>query len=142
MLGSYIISWSIRLTTGAPSATPPGCMRMFNRRLVREFAQNPELRPRAGHHQLPDQERCQILRKLQVEMGERMAARTTWPSGAACGIWSKWLSHLADQWFTKRDTATPFPNGACRNVRSNAYSHLPDFGQPIRQWYILRRVSG
>ena len=40
MLGSYIISWSIRLTTGRAICDPTSGMRMFNRAGVEEFAQN------------------------------------------------------------------------------------------------------
>ena len=56
MLGSYIISWSIRLTTGRAICDPTSGMRMFNRAMVEEFAQN-LLRPRARYDQLPDQKR-------------------------------------------------------------------------------------
>ena len=41
MLGSYLISWAIRLTTGRAICDPTSGMRMFNRRLLEEFAQNP-----------------------------------------------------------------------------------------------------
>ena len=40
MLGSYIISWSIRLTTGRAICDPTSGMRMFNREMIREFALN------------------------------------------------------------------------------------------------------
>ena len=66
MLGSYLISWAIRLTTGRAICDPTSGMRMFNRRLLEEFAQNlnygPEpdtisylikngaVVPQAGHH--------------------------------------------------------------------------------------------
>ena len=40
MVGSYLISWAIRLTTGQPICDPTSGMRMFNRRLLEEFAQN------------------------------------------------------------------------------------------------------
>ena len=40
MVGSYIISWSIRLTTGRAICDPTSGMRMFNRAMVEEFAQN------------------------------------------------------------------------------------------------------
>ena len=38
MLGSYIISWSIRLTTGRAICDPTSGMRLFNRAMVEEFA--------------------------------------------------------------------------------------------------------
>lgn len=57
MLGSYLISWAIRLTTGQAICDPTSGMRMFNRRMVEEFALNLNYGPRAGHHQLSDQKR-------------------------------------------------------------------------------------
>ena len=38
MLGSYLISWAIRLTTGQAICDPTSGMRMFNRRMVEEFS--------------------------------------------------------------------------------------------------------
>ena len=56
MLGSYIISWSIRLTTGRAICDPTSGMRLQPRhggRICPKF----ELWPGAGYHQLPDQKR-------------------------------------------------------------------------------------
>ena len=55
MLGSYIISWSIRLTTGRAI-----CDQRYadvQPRHGRGVCPEPELRPRARHDQLPDQKR-------------------------------------------------------------------------------------
>ena len=40
MAGSYLISWAIRLTTGKAICDPTSGMRMFNRKMLEEFAAN------------------------------------------------------------------------------------------------------
>ena len=40
MIGSRLISWAIRLTTGESIADPTSGMRMFNREMIKEFALN------------------------------------------------------------------------------------------------------
>ena len=70
MVGSYIISWSIRLTTGRAICDPTSGMRLFNRAMVEEFAQNLNYGPE------PDTISYLIkngaaVKEVQVEMGER-----------------------------------------------------------------------
>ena len=109
MLGSYIISWSIRLTTGRAICDPPSGMRMFNRAMVEEFAQNLNYGPE------PDTISYLIkngatVEEVQVEMGERLAGQsylTFWRSVQYMVKMS--ISILLIQWFRKRDTATPYP---------------------------------
>ena len=110
MLGSYIISWSIRLTTGRAICDPTSGMRMFNRRHDAGICPEPELRPRAGHHQLPDQKR----RQSQGSAGGngRAHRRPKLPDVLAqCAVYGQnvHISILLIQWFRKRDTATPYP---------------------------------
>ena len=84
MLGSYIISWSIRLTTGRAICDPTSGMRM-----VKNGA---------------------TVKEVQVEMGERMAGQsylTFWRSVQYMVKMS--ISILLIQWFRKRDTETPYP---------------------------------
>ena len=109
MLGSYIISWSIRLTTGRAICDPTSGMRMFNRAMVEEFAQNLNYGPE------PDTISYLIkngatVKEVQVEMGERMAGQsylTFWRSVQYMVKMS--ISILLIQWFRKRDTETPYP---------------------------------
>jgi len=109
MLGSYIISWSIRLTTGRAICDPTSGMRMFNRAMVEEFAQNLNYGPE------PDTISYLIkngatVKEVQVEMGERMAGQsylTFWRSVQYMVKMA--ISILLIQWFRKRDTETPYP---------------------------------
>ncbi len=109
MLGSYIISWSIRLTTGRAICDPTSGMRMFNRAMVEEFAQNLNYGPE------PDTisyliKNGAVVKECQVKMGERVAGQSylnLWNSVQYMIKMS--ISILLIQWFRKRDTETPYP---------------------------------
>ena len=109
MVGSYIISWSIRLTTGRAICDPTSGMRMFNRHMVEEFAQNLNYGPE------PDTisyliKNGAVVKEVQVEMGERIAGQsylTLWRSAEYMVKMA--ISILLIQWFRKRDTETPYP---------------------------------
>ena len=109
MVGSYIISWSIRLTTGRAICDPTSGMRMFNRHMVEEFAQNLNYGPE------PDTisyliKNGAVVKEVQVEMGERIAGQsylTLWRSAEYMVKMA--MSILLIQWFRKRDTETPYP---------------------------------
>ena len=75
MVGSYLISWAIRLTTGQPICDPTSGMRMFNRRLLEEFAQNLNYGPE------PDTisyliKNGAVVKEVQVKMAERTAGES------------------------------------------------------------------
>ena len=109
MLGSYLISWAIRLTTGRAICDPTSGMRMFNRSMMQEFAQNLNYGPE------PDTisyliKNGAVVREVQVTMGEREAGQsylTFWRSIEYMVKMS--ISILLIQWFRKRDTETPYP---------------------------------
>ena len=109
MVGSYIISWSIRLTTGRAICDPTSGMRMFTRHMVEEFAQNLNYGPE------PDTisyliKNGAVVKEVQVEMGERVAGQsylTLWRSVEYKVKMA--ISILLIQWFRKRDTETPYP---------------------------------
>ena len=109
MLGSYLISWAIRLTTGRAICDPTSGMRMFNRRLLEEFAQNPNYGPE------PDTisyliKNGAVVKELQVEMAERTAGQSYLNFAHSVQYMIKMgLSILLIQWFRKRDTVTPYP---------------------------------
>ena len=109
MLGSYIISWSIRLTTGRAICDPTSGMRMFNRAMVEEFAQNLNYGPE------PDTisyliKNGAVVREVQVEMGERTAGQSYLTFYKSVQYMVKMaISILLIQWFRKRDTETPYP---------------------------------
>ena len=79
MLGSYIISWSIRLTTGRAICDPTSGMRMFNRAMVEELGER-----MAGQSYLTFWRSVQYMVKMSISI-------------------------LLIQWFRKRDTETPYP---------------------------------
>ena len=109
MLGSYLISWAIRLTTGRAICDPTSGMRMFNRRLLEEFAQNLNYGPE------PDTisyliKTGAVVKELQVEMAERAGGQSYLNLARSVEYMLKMgLSILLIQWFRKRDAATPYP---------------------------------
>ena len=109
MVGSYIISWSIRLTTGRAICDPTSGMRLFNRAMVEEFAQNLNYGPE------PDTISYLIkngaaVKEVQVEMGERIAGHSYLTRMKSVQYMVKMaISILLIQWFRKRDTETPYP---------------------------------
>ncbi len=108
MLGSYLISWAIRLTTGRAICDPTSGMRMFNRRLLEEFALNPNYGPE------PDTisyliKNGAVVREVQVKMAERTAGQSYLNFARSVQYMVKMgLSILLIQWFRKRDTVTPY----------------------------------
>ena len=109
MLGSYIISWSIRLTTGRAICDHTSGMRMFNRAMVEEFAQNLNYGPE------PDTisyliKNGAIVKEVQVRMGERQAGHSYLTFLKSIQYMMKMsVSILLIQWFRKLDTETPYP---------------------------------
>lgn len=109
MLGSYLISWAIRLTTGRAICDPTSGMRMYSRRMLEEFAQNLNYGPE------PDTisyliKNGAVVRELQVEMAERAAGQSYFNFARSVEYMLKMgLSILLIQWFRKRDTTTPYP---------------------------------
>lgn len=109
MLGSYIISWSIRLTTGRAICDPTSGMRMFNRHMLEEFAQNLNYGPE------PDTisyliKNGAVVKECQVTMSERTAGQSYLTFARSVQYMVRMsISILLIQWFRKRDTATPYP---------------------------------
>ena len=109
MVGSYLISWAIRLTTGQPICDPTSGIRMFNRRLLEEFAQNLNYGPE------PDTisyliKNGAVVKEVQVKMAERTAGESYLNFARSVQYMIKMgLSILLIQWFRKRDTTYPYP---------------------------------
>ena len=109
MAGSYIISWSIRLTTGRALCDPTSGMRMFNRAMVQEFAENLNYGPEPDTISYLIKNGAKV-KEVPVKMGERTAGQsylTLWRSVQYMVKMS--ASILLIQWFRKRDTETPYP---------------------------------
>ena len=109
MVGSSIISWSIRLTTGQAICDPTSGMRMFNRAMLEEFAQHLNYGPE------PDTisyliKNGAVVREYQVEMGDRLAGQSYLNFMRSVEYMIKMaFSILLIQWFRKRDTSNPYP---------------------------------
>lgn len=103
MLGSYLISWAIRLTTGQAICDPTSGMRMFNRRMVEEFALNLNYGPE------PDTisyliKNGAVVREIQVQMGKRLTGTSYLNFTRSIQYMLKMgLSILLIQWFRKRE---------------------------------------
>ena len=109
MLGNYLISWAIRLTTGKVICDPTSGMRMFNKRMVNEFALNLNYGPE------PDTisyliKNGAVVRELQVEMQERTAGSSYLNlTRSAEYMFKMGMSILLIQWFRKREPVTFYP---------------------------------
>ena len=109
MVGSYLISWAIRLTTGQPICDPTSGMRMFNRRLLEEFAQNLNYGPEPDTNSYLIKNGA-VVKEVQVEMAERTAGESYLNFARSVQYMVKMgLSILLIQWFRKRDTTYPYP---------------------------------
>ena len=103
MLGSYLISWAIRLTTGQAICDPTSGMRMSNRRMVEEFALN------LNYGTEPDTisyliKNGAVVREIQVQMGERLTGTSYLNFTRSIQYMLKMgLSILLIQWFRKRE---------------------------------------
>ena len=106
MVGSYLISWAIRLTTGQAICDPTSGMRMFNRRMVEEFSLNLNYGPE------PDTisyliKNGAVVREIQVEMGEGLTGSSYLTFARSIQYMLKMgLSILLIQWFRKREPVT------------------------------------
>lgn len=109
MAGSYIISWAIRLTTGRAICDPTSGMRLFNRAMIQEFAQNLNYGPE------PDTisyliKNGAVVRELQVNMENRIAGQSYLNFARSIEYMVKMgISILLIQWFRTRDKSTPYP---------------------------------
>ena len=110
MVGSYIISWSIRLTTGRAICDPTSGMRLFNRAMVEEFAQNLNYGPE------PDTISYLIKNGARRQRGPGPRWASASPGTATLTMMKSVqymvkmaISILLIQWFRKRDTETPYP---------------------------------
>lgn len=75
MLGSDLISFAIRLTTGKAICDPTSGMRMFNRRMIRQFALHINLDPEPDTIAYLMKCGANIV-EVQVQMRERMAGES------------------------------------------------------------------
>ena len=75
MLGSNLISWAIRVTTGAEISDPTSGMRLFNREMIREFANNINYGPEPDTISFLLKQGVRVG-EVQVQMAERVAGES------------------------------------------------------------------
>ncbi|MGI5959036.1 MAG: glycosyltransferase family 2 protein [Massiliimalia sp.] len=75
MLGSRMISLAMRLTTGFKVQDPTSGMRMFNRKMIQEFAQNVNYGPEPDTVSYLMREGAKVS-EVQVQMDERIAGES------------------------------------------------------------------
>ena len=103
MVGSYLISWAIRLTTGRAICDPTSGMRLFNRAMLEEFAQNLNYGPE------PDTisyliKNGAVVKEVQIEILERTGGESYLNFTRSVEYMLKMgMSILLIQWFRKRD---------------------------------------
>lgn len=102
MIGSYLISRAMKLTTGKKISDPTSGMRLFNRKMINEFATDANFAPE------PDTisfllKNGATVREVQVEMRERIAGQSYLNLiNAAKYMIKMGLSIVFIQWFRKR----------------------------------------
>ncbi|MBC5581423.1 glycosyltransferase family 2 protein [Anaerofilum sp. BX8] len=99
MIGSHLIAFAIRLTTGKRLADPTSGMRLYNRRMIEEFA------TQINHAPEPDTI-CYLMRRgakvteVQVEMQERIAGTSYLNFTRSIGYMLRMaISIIVVQWF-------------------------------------------
>lgn len=109
MLGSYIISWAIRLTTGRAICDPTSGMRLLNRNMILEFAQNLNYDPEPDTISYLIKNGAKV-KEYQVTMKEREAGQSYLTLMRSVEYMARMgISILLIQWFRKRDRSTPYP---------------------------------
>lgn len=110
MLGSYIISWAIRLTTGRAICDPTSGMRLLNRNMILEFAQNLNYDPEPDTISYLIKNGAKV-KEYQVTMKEREAGQSYLTFMRSVEYMARMgISILLIQWFRKRDRSTiPYP---------------------------------
>ena len=102
MVGSYLISWAMTLTTGKRICDPTSGMRLFNRKMIKEFALDANFAPE------PDTisfllRNGATIREVQVQMVEGTAGEIYLnPYNAAKYMFKMGVSIILIQWFRKR----------------------------------------
>lgn len=106
MLGSYLISFAMRLTTGHKICDPTSGMRIFNKKMIHEFAQNLNYAPEPDTISYLLSNGAKID-EVQVTMAERVTGNSylTFTHSISYMLEMS-ISILLIQWFRKRDTYT------------------------------------
>lgn len=102
MAGSYLISWAITLTTGKRICDPTSGMRLFNRKMIKEFAIDANFAPEPDTISFLLKDGAKV-EEVQVEMAERTAGESYLnPYNAIKYMFKMGMSIILIQWFRKR----------------------------------------
>lgn len=102
MVGSYLISWAMTITTGKRICDPTSGMRLFNKKMIDEFSFDANFAPE------PDTisfllRNGSTIKEVQVEMSEREAGESYLnPVNAIKYMITMGISIIIIQWFRKR----------------------------------------
>lgn len=103
MVGSFLISWTIRLTTGSKICDPTSGMRLYGHGMIEEFAKSVNYGPEPDTISYLIKNGARV-EEVQVEMAERTAGKSYFDLGGSMMYMAKMmLSILLIQWFRKRD---------------------------------------
>lgn len=102
MLGSNMISGIIRLTTGARIADPTSGMRLYDRRMIEEFARRGDLSPEPDTLSFLISRKGARVEECQVEMRERQAGESYLTLSTSISYMvNAFTSILFAQWFRR-----------------------------------------
>lgn len=102
MVGSYLISWAMTLTTGKRICDPTSGMRLFNRKMIKEFALDANFAPEPDTISFLLRNGATIS-EVQVQMAERTAGESYLnPYNAVKYMFKMGVSIVLIQWFRKR----------------------------------------
>lgn len=102
MLGSNMISAIIRLTTGARISDPTSGMRLYNRRMIEEFARRGDLSPEPDTLAFLIKREGARVEECQVSMRERTAGESYLTlSKSVAYMLNAFVSILFAQWFRR-----------------------------------------
>ncbi|MBR5521519.1 MAG: glycosyltransferase family 2 protein [Oscillospiraceae bacterium] len=102
MFGSYLIAFAMQITTGKKLTDPTSGMRLFNKKMIKEFAMDANYTPE------PDtisylMKNGATVSEIQVEMAERIAGESYLnPVNAMKYMTKMGISIILIQWFRKR----------------------------------------
>lgn len=102
MLGSNMISAIIALTTGTKINDPTSGMRLYNRRMIKEFATRGDLSPEPDTLAFLIRKKSAHVSEVQVSMRERMAGESYLTlSKSISYMATAFASILFAQWFRR-----------------------------------------
>ncbi len=101
-LGSYLIAFAMWITTGRKLTDPTSGMRLFNKKMIKEFAMDANYTPEPDTISYLMKNGARVS-EIQVEMAERIAGESYLnPINAAKYMTKMGISIILVQWFRKR----------------------------------------